>query len=65
MKNFLYLDFRCQFFIFDKENKFQAICDSRGWGTDNAKLEQTKGTLLKIWEGLKQRADSDQDGQVI
>ncbi|XP_051159429.1 calexcitin-2 [Leptopilina boulardi] len=48
----------------DLDLAVQSICSSRGWATDNAKLEQTKGTLLKIWEGLKQGADSDQDGQI-
>ena len=42
----------------------QTICDSRGWEPGNAKIQQTKDTLFKIWDGLRQRADSDQDGQV-
>ncbi|XP_014616369.1 PREDICTED: calexcitin-2 [Polistes canadensis] len=42
----------------------QRICNSRHWSADNPKTTQTKDTLLKIWEGLQQRADSDQDGQI-
>ncbi|XP_033217466.1 calexcitin-2 [Belonocnema kinseyi] len=42
----------------------KTICDSRGWVPGNAKLQQTKDTLFKIWDGLRQRADSDQDGQI-
>nr|KAF7429272.1 hypothetical protein H0235_005670 [Vespula pensylvanica] len=42
----------------------QRICSSRHWSSDNPKTQQTKDTLLKIWEELQQRADSDQDGQI-
>ncbi|KAI4494290.1 hypothetical protein M0802_009159 [Mischocyttarus mexicanus] len=42
----------------------QRICNSRHWSADNPKSTQTKDTLLKIWESLQQRADSDQDGQI-
>ncbi|XP_066589971.1 calexcitin-1 [Prorops nasuta] len=42
----------------------QRICDSRRWSADNPKVQQTKETLLKVWEGLRSRADQDQDGQI-
>ncbi|KAK2585044.1 hypothetical protein KPH14_008564 [Odynerus spinipes] len=42
----------------------QRICSSRHWSADDPKSQQTKDTLLKVWEGLQQRADADQDGQI-
>jgi len=31
---------------------------------DDVTSQHIKDTLTKVWEGLKQRADADQDGQV-
>lgn len=43
---------------------FQRICNSRHLKPDDTTSQHIKETLNKVWEGLKQRADADQDGQV-
>ncbi|XP_015600697.1 calexcitin-2 [Cephus cinctus] len=48
----------------DFDLAIQRVSDSRGWGPDNPKSQQAKDTLLKVWDGLRQRADADQDGQI-
>ncbi|KAL6265625.1 calexcitin-2 [Pogonomyrmex barbatus] len=42
----------------------QRICNSRHWKPDDATSQHIKNTLTKVWEGLQQRADADQDGQI-
>lgn len=48
----------------DFDLAIQRICDARRWPADDPKAQRTKETLLKIWDGLQQRADQDQDGQI-
>lgn len=48
----------------DFDLAIQRICDSRHWNPDDAKVQKTKDTLLKVWDGLRQKADADQDGQI-
>lgn len=48
----------------DLDLAVQRISECRGWAADNPKVQSTSDNLLKMWEGLKQRADADQDGQV-
>ncbi|KAJ8676364.1 hypothetical protein QAD02_012151, partial [Eretmocerus hayati] len=48
----------------DFELAVQKICDTRGWGAGHPKSQQTKDALNKVWAGLQQRADADDDGQV-
>ncbi|XP_012260472.1 calexcitin-1 isoform X1 [Athalia rosae] len=48
----------------DFELAIQKICQNRGWAPGNPKNQQTHDTLLKVWDGLRQRADANHDGQV-
>ncbi|KOX77232.1 Calexcitin-2 [Melipona quadrifasciata] len=40
------------------------INENRGWSADNPKAQSIRDTLLKMWDNLRQGADTDQDGQV-
>lgn len=42
----------------------QKICDLRGWPAGSEKNTETHEVMLKIWEGLRSKADKDNDGQV-
>lgn len=42
----------------------QKICQLRGWPAGNPKNAETHENMLKIWEGLRAKADKDNDGQV-
>jgi hypothetical protein len=42
----------------------QKICDLRGWPAGSDKNTETHEVMLKIWEGLRSKADKDNDGQV-
>lgn len=44
--------------------QFQKICSSRGWNSGSAQYKKTYDSMLQIWDGLRQRADSNKDGQV-
>jgi len=48
-------------FTFHSEQK---ICDLRGWPAGSDKNAETHEVMLKIWEGLRSKADKDNDGQV-
>lgn len=42
----------------------QKICSLRGWPVGHAKNSETHESMLTIWEGLRSKADKDNDGQV-
>lgn len=42
----------------------QKICSLRGWPAGHAKNKETHEAMLTIWEGLRSKADKDNDGQV-
>lgn len=48
----------------DFELAIEKICDLRGWPAGHPKNAETYDTMLKIWEGLRAKADKDNDGQV-
>lgn len=48
----------------DFDLAIEKICKMRGWQDGNPKIAATREILLKVWEGLKTRADQDHDGQV-
>lgn len=37
---------------------------SRGWPSGTSQYKKTYDSLIQIWDGLRQRADSNKDGQV-
>lgn len=53
-------------FIVDYEFHWclQKICSLRGWPAGHAKNKETHEAMLTIWEGLRSKADKDNDGQV-
>ncbi|KAL7024359.1 hypothetical protein ACKWTF_013007 [Chironomus riparius] len=48
----------------DFEIAIQKICDLRGWPAGSPKNTETHEVMFKIWEGLRSKADKDNDGQV-
>ncbi|XP_056639783.1 calexcitin-2 isoform X1 [Diorhabda sublineata] len=48
----------------DFELAIGKICSLRGWPRDTPEYRKTFDSMINIWEGLKQRADSNKDGQV-
>ena len=42
----------------------QRIRSTRGWKESDPKHTETRDILLKVWEGLQQKADANKDGQV-
>jgi Ca2+-binding EF-hand superfamily protein len=48
----------------DFELAIEKICNLRGWAPGSAKNKETHETMIKIWEGLRSKADKDNDGQV-
>jgi hypothetical protein len=42
----------------------QRIRTTRGWKESDPKHTETREILLKVWEGLQQKADANKDGQV-
>ncbi|XP_045767344.1 calexcitin-1 [Maniola jurtina] len=48
----------------DFELAIEKICSLRGWKPGDAKNTETHEIMIKIWEGLRKRADSNRDGQV-
>lgn len=42
----------------------QKICELRGWNPGSDKYDETHEVMFKIWEGLRSKADKDNDGQV-
>lgn len=56
-----YLKHNSEIFLY---TSFQRINENRGWSADNPKAQSIRDTLLKMWDNLRQGADTDQDGQV-
>ncbi|XP_037819641.1 calexcitin-1 [Lucilia sericata] len=50
--------------IKDFELAIERVCTLRGWAKDTPKNKQTHAVMLEIWEGLRSKADKDNDGQV-
>ncbi|CAG9765160.1 unnamed protein product [Ceutorhynchus assimilis] len=48
----------------DFEIAIDKICTLRGWEKNSETYTKTFQAMLEVWEGLKQRADSNKDGQV-
>ncbi|XP_035775841.1 calexcitin-1-like [Anopheles albimanus] len=48
----------------DFELAIKKICELRGWPAGNPKNVETHDSMFKIWEGLRSKADKDNDGQV-
>nr|QHB21921.1 juvenile hormone diol kinase [Colaphellus bowringi] len=48
----------------DFELAIEKICSLRGWPSGSSQYKKTFDSMITIWEGLKQRADSNKDGQV-
>ncbi|XP_069357329.1 calexcitin-1 isoform X1 [Maniola hyperantus] len=48
----------------DFELAIEKICSLRGWKPGDAKNTETHEIMIKIWDGLRKRADSNRDGQV-
>ncbi|XP_055381584.1 calexcitin-1 [Condylostylus longicornis] len=42
----------------------EKVCSLRGWGSGHPKNAETHDIMLRIWEGLRSKADRDGDGQV-
>lgn len=42
----------------------QRVCQLRGWAKDTPKNKEIHTVMLEIWEGLRSKADKDNDGQV-
>lgn len=48
----------------DFELAIERIRKARGWKESDPKYSETREILLKVWDGLRQKADANQDGQV-
>lgn len=48
----------------DFELAIEKVCQLRGWSAGSAKNTETHDVMIKIWEGLRSKADKDNDGQV-
>ncbi|XP_041968169.1 calexcitin-2 [Aricia agestis] len=48
----------------DFELAIEKICSLRGWKPGDPKHTETHEVMIKVWEGLRKRADSNKDGQV-
>ncbi|XP_063704803.1 calexcitin-1 [Culicoides brevitarsis] len=48
----------------DFELAIEKVCALRGWPAGHPKNVETYDTMIKIWEGLRSKADKDNDGQV-
>lgn len=48
----------------DFELAIEKICTLRGWPTGTPQCKKTYDSMIQIWDGLRQRADSNKDGQV-
>ncbi|KAG5868330.1 hypothetical protein JTB14_007394 [Gonioctena quinquepunctata] len=46
----------------DFELAIERICSLRGWSSGSVQYKKTFDSMIVIWEGLKQRADSNKDG---
>ncbi|XP_014204819.1 calexcitin-2 [Copidosoma floridanum] len=50
--------------IKDFDLAVQKICEERGWSDGNPRYTHVKETMNKVWNGLQQGADADNDGQI-
>jgi len=48
----------------DFELAIEKICTLRGWQSGTPQYAKTFESMIQIWDGLRQRADSNKDGQV-
>ncbi|XP_022116055.1 sarcoplasmic calcium-binding proteins I, III, and IV [Pieris rapae] len=48
----------------DFELAVENISKLRGWAPGDAKYKETQSSLMKIWDALQGRADSDKDGEI-
>ncbi|XP_044761601.1 calexcitin-2 isoform X2 [Coccinella septempunctata] len=48
----------------DFELAIEKVCSLRGWASGSEEYRRTFNSMIEIWEGLRQRADSNKDGQV-
>ncbi|XP_076252346.1 sarcoplasmic calcium-binding protein 2 isoform X1 [Rhynchophorus ferrugineus] len=48
----------------DFELAIEKICSLRGWAQGSDQYKKTYDSMIQIWDGLRQRADANQDGQV-
>uniref|UniRef100_A0A1A9ZZ27 EF-hand domain-containing protein n=1 Tax=Glossina pallidipes TaxID=7398 RepID=A0A1A9ZZ27_GLOPL len=48
----------------DFELAIERVCQLRGWAKGTPKNQETHSVMLEIWEGLRSKADKDNDGQV-
>ncbi|XP_050312274.1 calexcitin-2 isoform X2 [Anthonomus grandis grandis] len=48
----------------DFELAIEKICTLRGWPQGSEEYKRTYDSMIQIWEGLRQKADSNKDGQV-
>lgn len=48
----------------DFELAIEKVCSLRGWTPGSEAYKRTYNSMIEIWEGLRQRADSNKDGQV-
>lgn len=48
----------------DFELAIEKVCALRSWPAGHPKNVETYDTMIKIWEGLRSKADKDNDGQV-
>lgn len=48
----------------DFELAIEKICSLRGWSPSSPQHKKTFDSMIQIWDGLRQRADSNKDGQV-
>ncbi|CAH0553124.1 unnamed protein product [Brassicogethes aeneus] len=48
----------------DFELAIEKICTLRGWSSGTENYKKTYESMIQIWDGLRQRADSNKDGQV-
>nr|XP_022909475.1 sarcoplasmic calcium-binding proteins I, III, and IV-like [Onthophagus taurus] len=48
----------------DFELAIEKICTLRGWSSGSPQYQKTHTSMMKIWDGLRQRADANNDDQV-
>ncbi|NP_001291912.1 calexcitin-1 [Bactrocera dorsalis] len=48
----------------DFELAIERVCKLRGWAENTPKNKEIHAVMLEIWEGLRSKADKDNDGQV-
>jgi len=48
----------------DFELAIEKICTLRGWSAGTEQYKKTFDSMIQIWDGLRNRADANKDGQV-